>query len=239
MPGVDPNLVEQLDKARAAEARPRVGPVGIAGIVAVLAGVALVATGVPIAGAGVALVGLLLVVVPLIRREKPPASMAELQTRVTYQQEARRQAESKRQRAEDRASELGLGADPAELRRLARLAEDAEANSERFAKWQARVQGLEHELERAETALRAALEDRGVAGAGDEATPAEELVERYRRECRSRSAAAAQARRRDDLEAQLKARLEVERSWEERRRRREEPRGEALRSTGRGRYRGD
>ena len=148
VPEVDPTLVEQLQKARAAEARPRVGPVGVA----------LIASGGIAVGAGLAVIGLLLLVVPVLRREKPPVSTAELQTRVTYQQEAQRQAEAKRQRAEDRARELGLGTDPAELRRLARSAEDAEADRERYAKWHSRLEGLELDLERAEGALRAAVE---------------------------------------------------------------------------------
>lgn len=221
LPDVDPALVAQLETARAAGANPLTGPLGIAGAAALLVGLGLLVAGLSLAGVGVLLLGVLLVAIPLLLRDKPTVSATELQTRVAYQQEARRHAEAKRQKAEGRVQELGFGSDPEGLRRLARTAESAEADRARYAKWQTRVQQLELDVENAEGNLRTALRARGVANDGPE-VPVEELVEQYTRECRQRSGQASQAGRRGDLEAELKARQEVERAWEERQRQRED-----------------
>lgn len=226
VPGVDPDLVEQLRQARTTEAKPRIGATGIAGTAAILVGFGLAIAGLLLIGAAVALVGLVLLVIRAFGRPEPAVPTAELQTRVTYQQEARRHAERRRQKAAERLEELGLPREPEGLRRLARTADSAEADRARYAHWHLRIQRLEVEAECAEGAVKSALQERGVADAADAGVPAEDLVERYRQQCRTHAEAARLAARRKDLEAELQARRGVEAAWEERKRQRQQSESE-------------
>lgn len=220
LPDVDSSLGEQLKIAREAEANPLKGPVGLVGAALAAGGLALLASGSLMPGAGLLLLGFFALVVPFLRRPKAAASVSELEGRIAVQQEQRKQEEEKHQKARDRLQDLGLSFDPNELRNLARSTDSAATDRERHVRWQRRVEELSRELTTAEAELREALERRGLADAVGSEIPAGDLVERYRLECRRRSEQAVRAGRREDLQAELKARQEVERNWKEDQRRR-------------------
>lgn len=208
-------------------------PFAVGGVLAV-AGVALIALGQPIVGVVVLLVGAGVAGAAAVGRSRssgppgaplPPAPAAppvvsapdqdlpRLEARLALQQETQAQAQRRRESAVARLGELGLPADPDEVRRLAAEADAATTIGARHAEWQRRRAELEVNQSAAADALRAALSARGIAA--EEGSDLEVAVESYTAVCQERAAVARQAGRRDDVTAQLASRRAAEASAEQ------------------------
>jgi exonuclease SbcC len=182
----------------------------IAAIVA-LAGVGLLVVGQPGVGAVLLIVGVGLGVLATRSPQprSPVAELPQLEARLAVQQETRSQAEQRRRWAEARCQELGLPADPAELRRIARRIDDAAGAAERAQAWGTKRARLQHEADLARGHARQVLEDRGV-DVGDEGVPFADSVETYKAQCRERARQVVAAERGDALREQLRLRRDAE-----------------------------
>lgn len=210
-PALDAEVTRCEQAMAAAAAAPRrartlllAGGGALAVLTAVLAMVAAsVAAAAAALGAVVAVAGGLLVG----NRARTPD--AELLTRLAEARATRdaRIAEVERDtaRREQALSDLrhaGVTAtDAAELRRLADRARDAERLARQHRRWEQDRELLLGELDTAAAQLAEALTGRGVE-VGDDVAAA---VQHYRTVCRGRWQQASQARRRSDLEAQLRS----------------------------------
>jgi DNA repair protein SbcC/Rad50 len=189
--------------------------------VLMVVGVVLFATGSSLAGALALAAGLLLSGLGVILRRRPSVDhgqLTQLETRLAIQVENRRQVLSRRENEERQCAAWGVEADPFTLRSLARQLDDATDLTARHATWTARRADLEDAHRTADRALRNALRARGVtsdeADEGEEGSPTDELVERYKSGCRARALLAMEAARRGPLLAQLEARREAEAATE-------------------------
>jgi exonuclease SbcC len=204
--------------------RPSVPALAMGGA-AVVAGVGLVAIGQPIVGALVVLVGVAISVAlmrstsagsapvaatepPVVAEAPPDDELPRLEARLALQQEAQLAAEGRRERALTRLAELGLQPEPDELRRAAADAETSATIDVRHTQWKRRRAELEAAQSEATEGLAAALATRGFAPADRDGV--DEAAVRYAQACRDRAEVAREARRRDDLEAQLVSRLAAE-----------------------------
>lgn len=220
--------------ARSAPPRPATTalsplPLAVGGVLAI-AGVALIALGQPLVGVAVLLVGAGVAGTATLRRSRtgdlpgasiapapaaPPAVSApdqelpRLEARLALQQETQGQAQRRRDSAVARLEELGLPADPDEVRRLAAEADTASTIDARHAEWQRRRTKLEANESGAADALRAALSVRGIAIEGSDL---EAAYESYTADCQDRAAIARQAERHGDIAAQLASRRAAEAS---------------------------
>jgi recombinational DNA repair ATPase RecF len=111
------------------------------------------------------------------------------------------------QGARARVAALGLPADPAAIRKLADDADGARNAAQQRAEWEQRHDAAKATLAQYLSQLAAELSMRGLPVTGD----LEADVQRYRRECAQRAQQAAQAARRNDLQAQLDNRRQAER----------------------------
>ncbi|MDP9420453.1 MAG: AAA family ATPase [Actinomycetota bacterium] len=241
MPMVDPELRREVHERRA-EAERLVAlrsagkgagdgnrAVSVLGIVLALAGIGVLVLGQIPGGVGVIALGVILAV--LTRRSttrrragrlaSPPTAEADvdlrrLEARLLVEEEATAREAERRESATARAVELGLPGDPTELRRLAREHEDWAAERARLAQWERRRGELEAVVAEAEQSLRAALVAQGTPAATG--TTLREAFGRYVEDCRRRAQQAAQAARRDDLEARLRERRAAEAAHESDRR---------------------
>jgi DNA repair protein SbcC/Rad50 len=199
----------------------------IGGALAV-AGIVLIAAGQIVAGAVLLLVGVAASAVAISRQRLnvtpaapvppmqaapravsvPDQELPRLEARLALQQEAQSQAQRRRDSAVSRLSELGLPADPDEVRRLAAEADAATTIGARHAEWRRRRAELEANEAAAADDLRAALSARGIAGTED--LDPEESFESYIFACKERATVAREADRRADIAAQVTSRRAAE-----------------------------
>lgn len=223
VPALDPTLVERVRRAKErldglsrSTGRPRILP-RAAGVLAaagaILAVVGLVAFGVALAASGIALAlagGTLLLVGSRATGGKTlQAVEAELRTAewdLERATKARAEAEQRRDAAARRVAELGVPADPDSLRALASEVGEAARAAREAERWQERRNQLSDALAEAEKRLGSALRARSALGDGD----LQEAGERYRRACQARAEQAQAARRRSELERQLRDREAAE-----------------------------
>lgn len=216
LPDVDPDLRRQVEAARATRAKRGLSAPLLIGVALVVAGVLLVvvrqqAVGFVLLAAGAAAVALS----NIWKSGSDPDKAAQLEARLTFQEEARRQAEVRRQNSLDRLEALELGDSAQELRRLAQQIDRAEIELSRRKAWEARVRRIANGFQEAEQALRQALVERGIVEAEDSEPQPDDLVEHYKRDCRVRSEQARLASRRPDLESELRTRKSAEEAHEE------------------------
>ena len=221
VPSIDPELAERIEYLRATPASSSsnknvawggAGALALLGVVAIVLNQPVVAVVLMAAAVGGVIFGL--------RSQRggiePSSELPALEARLAFQSEAAAQAQRRRDAAAARAAEWNVGADPAELRRLARETEDLDTLEQRRHQWQAARDELAETLASAASDLTARLIARDVSV--DDGLAA--AMESYCDACRERSALAAAAARRDDLQALLEGRLGAEREQTERSQRR-------------------
>jgi len=126
----------------------------------------------------------------------------ELATAEYKLEEVRRRRSGARARAEQH----GLTAEPEELDRLAGQVERAAQENRDLEQWEAREEEYKRDLGDAESLLREALKERGVANA----SPPIDALERYENKCFERDRAAREASRRPDMERAYEERQRAE-----------------------------
>lgn len=211
LPDVDPDLRRQVEAARAARAKGGLSAPLLIGAALVVAGVALVVVGQQAVGFVLLAAGAAALALSNVWKSgSDPDETTQLEARLTLQEEARRQAEVRRQNSLDRLEALELGDSPQELRRLAQRIDRAEIERSRRKEWEARVRLVANAFEEAEQVLRDALVERGIVEAEDSERQPDDLVEHYKRHCRVRSEQARLASRRRDLESEFRTRQSAE-----------------------------
>ena len=120
---------------------------------------------------------------------------------------AREAAEQRRADAQTRVAQLGLPADPKAIRDLADAADRARASAEQRANWERRCSEATDRVQQTLAQLAEALSIHGVLITTNDP---EQDFRRYREECDRREDQAAQAARREDLQARLDNRRQAE-----------------------------
>lgn len=161
---------------------------------------------------GLALLGVAGLVFALVVRSRTGLAFAtarrqELEGQRQALRGAAAQAEATRRVATERCGDLGVAADPVELRTLAEQLRQWDTYGTSHRQWQERVDRRQRAVRDAEAHLEAALRSRGVESGADLASALAE----YRRVCAERGVQAARAVQRCALENQLTARERAER----------------------------
>ncbi|MCC7104963.1 MAG: AAA family ATPase [Chloroflexi bacterium] len=212
-PGVDPALVERLERARtAARSRgPTVTPPAIAAAGLAVLGLLLAAAGAVVPGALLFLAGALgaAFLLPRPRGGRPSAGLAEvemLQAAVAAQEFSAREAARRRNVATERARAAGLDADSEAVRRWADDLAALRSAQETRRCWGEQERGLVEGLTRAQADLGSALRGRGAEVEDDLAA----AMSTYLTACAERDEQARAAQRREQLAAQLEDRKRLE-----------------------------
>lgn len=191
----------------------------VAGVV-VGAAVALLATSNVAVGAVALVAALALVVVGVVRRRSssvPGAQRrhAEASAKLSAAREQVGQSRRRREEVIQRCGQLGLTPDPNALRQV--IEDRARTASYRndLTRWEQRRAELRDTVASASSGLRDALSVRGQQATASEPTALAAAVEAYRRTCEQRSEIERQARQREPLTVELKARQQREQRAEQ------------------------
>lgn len=214
-PAVDVVAQEKLQQAqRELDALPPGRgsmPRVVAGGVLVAAGLLAIAVDLLLPGLALVLIGAAVAIVSWptgneAARLQKVLAIREAEEVLGAQRHALDEVRRRRSEARDQAESLGLEPTPAALRALADHLAASVLAQQRFDEWEAGQEGLAAELTQAQAQLEEALRARGV----DTAVGVEAAVAAYEADCQKRSAQAAAAARRQDLQGQLEARKRLE-----------------------------
>jgi DNA repair protein SbcC/Rad50 len=223
---VDPALRAEVEHLRR-EANDRPGlPTGAWGLTALggvllLIGIGLLAAGQIAAAALVLAVGVAAAGAGgarVARNYSFPRDVAGLhaaEARLAVAEQLEAAARREREAAVARVGELGVPADPSQLRAMADSSRQAARSLDELRKWRATESELTEQRDRELQDLTALLRSKsiGVAEAADVDAIAH-AVAKYREECSTRRAQAAELRRRPDIEQSLAARAGEDRRFE-------------------------